>query len=93
MNKGELIDIMAESGGIKKSVADDVLKSILSSIYKSLASGEDVRLVGFGTFSVGERASRTGRNPQTGASMQIPARKFVKFRPGKDFSAIVNDDK
>ena len=89
MNKGELIDAIAADAGISKSQAGDALESVMSNVSKTLKSGDKVTLVGFGTFSVSHRDARTGRNPQTGATIQIPARKVVRFKPGKDLSASV----
>jgi DNA-binding protein HU-beta len=83
MNKAELVNNIAESAGITKVEANNVVKSALDSIAKALANSESVTLIGFGSFSVSTRAARTGRNPQTGKEIKIAEKKVVKFRPGK----------
>lgn len=90
MNKSELIDAIAASADISKASAGRALDSALDAIKKTLKSGGEVTLVGFGTFSVGKRAARTGRNPQTGADIKIKAAKVPKFRPGKGLKDAVN---
>ena len=75
---------------IKKSEARTAVDSVISNITNSLKSGNDVRLVGFGTFLVTKREARTGRNPRTGQSIQIPAKKVPKFRAGKELKDSVN---
>ena len=82
MTKQDLIDKVAEIGMTKKQ-AGDAVNAILGSIQDSLASGEKVSLVGFGSFSVNKRAARTGRNPRTGASIKIKAKKVPVFKAGK----------
>jgi len=82
MNKGELIEKVAKNSGLSKTDAEKALASILDAIAEAVATGEKVTLIGFGTFSVSERAAREGRNPQTGETMQIPAKKIVKFKAG-----------
>ncbi len=86
MNKGQLVDRMAKSAGIFKTAADKALNGFMEAVTESLNKGEKVTLVGFGTFSVTERKSRTGRNPRTGKPMEIPAKKVVKFKPGTKLS-------
>ena len=86
MNKGDLINAMASSAGISKAEAYRALNAFIDNTSTALKSGSRVSLVGFGSWSVAHRAARTGRNPQTGATIQIPARKVVKFRPGNDLS-------
>ncbi|MGD2035016.1 MAG: HU family DNA-binding protein [Bacteroidales bacterium] len=86
MNKGDLINAIASSAGLTKADSEKALNAITSSISKSLKKGERVGLVGFGSFSVSQRAKRTGRNPQTGKEITIPAKKVVKFKPGADLS-------
>ena len=86
MNKGELISAIAASAGLSKADSEKALNAITSSISASLKKGERVGLVGFGSFSVSQRAKRTGRNPQTGKEITIPAKKVVKFKPGADLS-------
>jgi DNA-binding protein HU-beta len=83
VNKSELIDAIAESSDISKAAAGRALDAMTSSITGALKSGDQVTLIGFGTFSVKERAARTGRNPQTGAEIQIPASKVPGFKAGK----------
>ena len=89
MNKGELIDAMAADAGITKVEATAALDSLMTSVRKTLKKGDKVTLVGFGTFSISKRAARTGRNPQTGAAIKIPAKRVVRFKAGKDLSASV----
>jgi len=83
MNKANLVDAIAEQSGLSKADAGKSFDSALAVITSSLASGNAVSLVGFGNFSVSHRNARTGRNPQTGAEIQISARNAVKFSPGK----------
>ena len=86
INRPELIDIIAKKGNISKVAASESLKLVLGSIGEALATGENVTLVGFGTFKVTELVARTGRNPQTGEKMQIKAKKVVRFKAGSDLS-------
>jgi len=86
MNKGELVDQIANDSGITKTQANEALDSFTSAIVATLKKGETVTLVGFGTFSVSNRAARNGRNPQTGATIKIKARKVPKFKAGKVLS-------
>ena len=83
MNKADLIDSVAESTDMSKAEAGRALDAVLDGISGALSNGDQVALVGFGTFLVRERAARMGRNPQTGASIQIAASKVVGFKPGK----------
>lgn len=83
MTKAELINAMAEKAGLSKADAEKALKGLTEAVTDALKAGEKVALVGFGTFSVGERAARTGKNPQTGARIQIPAAKTPKFKAGQ----------
>lgn len=83
MTKADLIEKVVKDSGVTKAAAEEVLKAILSTISKSLKKGEPVSLIGFGTFSVGKRAARIGRNPQTGAALKIKASKTAKFKAGK----------
>ncbi len=83
MNKKELIDKVAAKAGMTKKQAGEAVEAVLEAIVEALKSGEEVRLVGFGTFRVVEMKAREGRNPQTGEKIKIPARKVVKFRPGR----------
>ncbi len=90
MNKGELIERIAKDAKLSKTQATNALNSMLGGVQSALKKGGKVTLVGFGTFSVGKRKARTGRNPQTGASLKIPARKVAKFSPGADLKKAVN---
>ncbi|KHT19785.1 nucleoid-associated protein HU-beta [Pectobacterium brasiliense] len=90
MNKSQLIDKIAADADISKAAAGRVLDAIIGSVTESLKEGGDVALVGFGTFSVRERAARTGRNPQTGKEISIPAAKVPGFRAGKTLKDAVN---
>ena len=85
MNKAELIEKIAKEAGITKVQANETLDSLTSSVIGALKKGDRVTLVGFGTFSVTARAARNGRNPQTGETIKIKARKVPKFKAGKDF--------
>lgn len=90
MNKGELVAKIAEGADISKASAGRVLDSITDAITTELASGGEVALVGFGTYKVSERAARTGRNPQTGAEIQIAAAKVPSFKAGKALKDACN---
>ncbi|QTF09492.1 DNA-binding protein HU-beta [Brenneria izadpanahii] len=90
MNKSQLIDKIAADADISKAAAGRVLDAIIGSVTESLKDGDDVALVGFGTFSVRERAARTGRNPQTGKEISIPAARVPGFRAGKTLKDAVN---
>lgn len=89
MTKAELIAVMAEEAEVTKADAAKVLESFTSAVAKELKESGKLALVGFGTFSVVERAAREGRNPQTGKTIKIPAKKAVKFKPGKDLTEAV----
>ncbi len=91
ITKAELIAEAAKEAGTTKAAAEKVLGAILSSIEKGLVEGRPITLVGFGTFSVGKRQERKGRNPQTGKEIQIPAAKVVKFKPGKSLKTAVDN--
>ncbi|MDR1594612.1 MAG: HU family DNA-binding protein [Prevotellaceae bacterium] len=84
MNKAELIDAIAKKASLKKVDAKKFYDAFLDVTSTSLVSGDKVILFGFGTFSVVERAARIGRNPHTGTSMNVPAKKFVKFKAGSE---------
>jgi DNA-binding protein HU-beta len=90
MNKSELISKMAEDSGISKAQAQSALNSMIEGVGGSMKKGDKVTLVGFGTWSVSRRNARTGRNPQTGAEIQIKAKNVVKFKAGSDLSGKVN---
>jgi DNA-binding protein HU-beta len=90
MNKGDLVNKVAESANLTKAQASTVVNTIFDSISDALKSGDKATLIGFGTFSVSHREARTGRNPQTGKSINIPAKNVVKFKPGKELTETVN---
>jgi DNA-binding protein HU-beta len=89
MNKAELVSKMAKKAGIPKAAATKALDALIGEVSTSLEKGEPVSFVGFGSFSVVNRAARTVRNPQTGKTMKIKATKAVRFRPGKDLKESV----
>jgi DNA-binding protein HU-beta len=89
MNKGELIESVAKDVGISKALAGKVLDSTIDAVTKSLAKGDRVALVGFGTFSVSTRKARTGRNPRTGKEIRIPATKVARFKAGNKLAQAV----
>ncbi|MRR51000.1 MAG: HU family DNA-binding protein [Rhodocyclaceae bacterium] len=90
MNKSELIDQIAKSADISKAAAGRALDATIAAVKTSLKKGQMVTLVGFGSFYVGKRAARTGRNPQTGATIKIKAAKVPKFRAGKGLKDAIN---
>lgn len=90
MNKSQLIDQIAASADISKAAAGRALEAAVTAVTDELKEGGMVTLVGFGTFYVGKRASRSGRNPRTGAAIKIKAAKVPKFRPGKGLKDAVN---
>jgi DNA-binding protein HU-beta len=90
VNKIELIEHVAKQADISKAAAGRALEAVVSGIRSSLKKGNSVTLVGFGTFSIGKRAARSGRNPRTGAAIKIKAAKVPKFRPGKALKDAVN---
>ncbi len=84
MNKAQLVEEVSGEVGLSRRETQKVIDAIIGTIGGTLAKGEKVTLVGFGTFGVRQRKARTGRNPQTGATIQIPAKKVPKFVPGKN---------
>ena len=90
MNKNDLISAVSESADISKADATKAVDSVFSNITGSLQSGNEVRLVGFGTFSVAQRKATTGRNPRTGEQIQIAASNQPKFKAGKGLKSSVN---
>ncbi|KAB0661965.1 HU family DNA-binding protein [Burkholderia diffusa] len=90
MNKQELIDVVAAGAGVSKSEASKTVQAALDVITEAVSRGAAVQLIGFGTFSRGQRAARTGRNPTTGAEIAIAAANTVKFTAGKAFKDVVN---
>jgi DNA-binding protein HU-beta len=90
MNKSELVDAIAGSAKITKADAQRALEGFIDATSKALKKGDRVALVGFGSFSVAKRNARTGRNPQTGKTIQIKAKKVAKFKAGTELAKIVN---
>ncbi|MEO5675381.1 MAG: HU family DNA-binding protein [Chitinophagales bacterium] len=89
MNKGQLIAKIANDAKISKTQANSAIDAFINTTMSTLKKGDKLVLVGFGTFLVSKRSARKGRNPKTGKSLNIPARRVVKFRTGKDFAARV----
>ncbi len=90
MNKNDLVSAVSGSAGISKADASKAVDSVFDNITSSLRNGNEVRLIGFGTFSVANRKATTGRNPRTGQTIQIPARRQAKFKAGKALKEAVN---
>ena len=90
MNKSELVAAIAEKAELSKKDAEKALKAFTDTVAEQLKAGEKIQLVGFGTFEVAERAARTGKNPQTGAAIKIPASKAPKFKAGKALKDMLN---
>jgi len=90
MNKAMLIDKIANDAGITKSAAATAVESMIDGVTRSLKKNQRVTLVGFGTFGVSKRKARTGRNPQTGETIKIKAKKAVRFKPGKQLEKALN---
>ena len=90
MNKTELIDVIAKNADISKAAAGRALDATVTAVQQTLKKGNMLTLVGFGTFYVGKRAARNGRNPQTGATIKIKAAKVPKFRAGKALKDALN---
>ena len=90
MNKAELIDAISKDANLSKADAKRALESLTGNVTKALKKGDKVSLIGFGTFSISNRSARTGRNPQTGATIQIKAKKVAKFKAGAALSSSVN---
>jgi DNA-binding protein HU-beta len=93
MNKADLIDKIAAGASISKSQAATAIDTSVESITTALRKGDRVALIGFGTFSISQRKARNGRNPQTGATIKIAARKVAKFTPGAELKKAVNRGK
>jgi len=90
MNKGDLIKAVAESAGLSQTQASDAVAAVFDSIEATLKNKDKAAFIGFGTFSTNDRPARDGRNPATGATIKIPAKTVVKFKPGKALSEAVN---
>jgi DNA-binding protein HU-beta len=90
MNKNDLIGVVADKANVTKAQAGDAVDAVFEAISATLKKGEEVRLVGFGTFSVSKRKASVGRNPATGAEINIPASNQAKFKPGKGLKDSIN---
>jgi DNA-binding protein HU-beta len=90
MNKQELVDAIAAESGLSKKDSKEALDALVKTVGATLKKGDNISLVGFGSFSVIQKAARTGKNPQTGKPIQIAAKKAVKFKPGKELADSVN---
>jgi DNA-binding protein HU-beta len=90
MNKAELIEAMASEAGLSKADAKKALDGFINATSAALKKGDRISLIGFGSFSVSERAARTGRNPQTGKEIKIAAKNVVRFKAGAELSSSVN---
>lgn len=90
MTKADIINKVSDSVGLSKKDATSAVDAVIETVTKALSKGESVQLVGFGSFNVRKRAARTGRNPQTGASIKIAARKVPSFKAGKALKDAVN---
>jgi DNA-binding protein HU-beta len=90
MNKADLIDSISDGAGITKADAKKAVDAFIDTTTKTLKKGDRLSLVGFGSFSISKRSARTGRNPQTGKEIQIPAKNVVKFKAGAELSDSVN---
>ena len=89
MNKDELLKEVAKKSGVSQRAAADVVNAILETVEKTVSKGKKVTLIGFGTFEARKRGARTGRNPQTGAEIKIPAKTVPAFTAGKKFKEMV----
>ncbi|MNT40351.1 DNA-binding protein HU-alpha [compost metagenome] len=89
MNKAQLIELIAEKSRTTKNQSESILDATIEVIMEALRDGEEVKLVGFGTFSKTTRKSRTGRNPKTGATVKIPSTHVPRFKPGKDLKDFI----
>ncbi len=90
MNKATLIEKIAEDAGVTKTAAARAIESLIDGVTRSLDAGERITLVGLGTFAISDRKARSGRNPHTGATIEIPAKRTVRFRPSKDLEDTLN---
>ena len=89
MNKAELVDAIAGTTQLTKTAVEDVLNTAFDLVKKQVKKGEDITLVGFGTFTRSKRKARMGRNPQTGQEIRIPAMNMPRFKPGKEFRDLL----
>jgi DNA-binding protein HU-beta len=90
MNKNDLIGVVADKAKVTKAQAGEAVDAVFDAVTESLKKGDEVRLVGFGTFAVSHRKASTGRNPATGAEIKIPASNQAKFKPGKGLKDAIN---
>lgn len=90
MNKADLVNSIAEKTGLSKTKSNDVIDAFVSAVTESLSKGEKVTLVGFGTFTTSKRSARKGRNPKTGAVINIPGKTVARFKAGTELSKNVN---
>lgn len=90
MSKADIVDKIAKDAGISKAASEKAVNAFIEAVTNSLKKGQTVTLIGFGTFSVGKRAARTGRNPKTGETIKIKAKKIARFRPGAALKNAVN---
>ncbi|PIO48837.1 MAG: DNA-binding protein HU [[Chlorobium] sp. 445] len=90
MSKADIVDKIAKDAGISKAASEKAVNAFIEAVTNSLKKGQTVTLIGFGTFSVGKRAARVGRNPKTGATIKIKAKKIARFRPGTALKNAVN---
>ncbi len=93
MNKSELISSISSASGLTKTDSEKALNAFISTVYSSLKSGKEIRLVGFGTFSTSKRSATTAINPRTRQTVKVPARKVAKFKAGKSLQEAVNSKK
>lgn len=90
MNKTQLVNSLSEKTGLTKAKSNEVIDTLVSVISETLSNGEKVTLVGFGTFNTSQRDARKGRNPKTGETVDIPAKRVPKFKPGSELIKSVN---
>ncbi len=90
MSKADIVDKIAKDAGISKAASEKAVNAFIEAVTNSLKKGQPVTLIGFGTFSVGKRAARKGRNPKTGEEIKIKAKKVARFRPGAALRTAVN---
>lgn len=90
MNKADLVNSLSEKTGLTKTKSNQAIDALVETISEALKSGDKVTLVGFGTFTTSQKEARMGRNPKTGESLEIPAKRVAKFKPGTDLSKSVN---